>query len=115
MHNRIFGFQGLGGFCGPCGLCALLLAAVLAPRALSAQAQKPGVSKASAPVDLPGVWRRVAELAPQVAIVRARLRHQLPELRRVIEALEVHQLVNEDVVAYRRGHLHETPVETDVA
>ena len=47
--------------------------------------------------------------------VRTRASHQLPELRRVVHPLQVHQLVDHHVVADRVRHLHEAPVQADAA
>lgn len=46
---------------------------------------------------------------------RARPRNQAPVSRRVIEPLEVHQLVNHHVVAHPVGHGDESPVEADMS
>ena len=48
------------------------------------------------------------------AIPRARRRHEPPVRRRVIEPLEVHELMNDHVVAHPVGHGDEPPVEADV-
>jgi hypothetical protein len=57
----------------------------------------------------------MAEPAARRLIVRARLLDQLPESRRVIHPLQVHQLVDDHVVADRLGHVDEPPIEADVA
>ena len=46
-------------------------------------------------------------------VVRTRGGDERPEFRRVIEAFQVHQLVDEDVIAHPVGHRHEPPVQTD--
>ena len=57
----------------------------------------------------------IPEPVPRGLVVWTRGGNQLPETRRVIHAPEVHQLVNHDVVANRWRHLHEPPVQADVA
>ena len=43
------------------------------------------------------------------------MRDKAPEVARVIEPPQMHQLVNQHVIAHRVGHQYKTPVETDVA
>ena len=54
------------------------------------------------------------EKAPGGLVIRTGERDELPELRRVIHSLQMHQLVNHDVVADPIRHPDEPPVETDV-
>jgi hypothetical protein len=56
----------------------------------------------------------VAQPLARALIVRTRSLYELPEFRRVIEPLQVHQLVDHHVVAHPRGHPHQTPVQADV-
>ena len=61
---------------------------------------------------------QVAVLAQPTAAhveVGARLRDEAPEVPGVIQAAQVHELVDDDVVAHSIGHENETPVEADVA
>src|SRR5207237_569954 len=46
---------------------------------------------------------------------RAGRGHQLPEELRMVEPLQVHQLVNEHVLAHKIGHQHEAPIQADVS
>src|SRR5690349_9465632 len=55
------------------------------------------------------------EPALRVAIGRADGRHQGPEPPRVVLLAQVHQLVQQDVLAYVRRHLHEPEVQRDRA
>ena len=48
------------------------------------------------------------------AIPRVHRRNELPVRRRVIHPLEVHELVDDDVVAHPIGHRRESPVEADM-
>ena len=50
----------------------------------------------------------------RVLIAGARVRNEAPEVARVIEPPQMHQLVNQDVLADGLGHQDETPVEADV-
>jgi hypothetical protein len=56
----------------------------------------------------------LAQPLTRALIIGARVRDQAPEMARVIETPQMHQLVNEHVVAHRVRHQHKTPVETDV-
>jgi hypothetical protein len=49
-----------------------------------------------------------------VLVAGARVRDETPEVARVIEPPQMHQLVDQDVLAHRLGHQDEAPVETDV-
>src|SRR5215475_15153907 len=49
-----------------------------------------------------------------VAKLRARLLDQAPKADGMVRLAQVHQLVDEDVVADVRGHQHEAEVERDV-
>ncbi len=64
------------------------------------------------------VSRRSMALLPQVLprrlIRRTGSGYQLPECRRMIHPLQVHQLVNEHVIADPVRHLQEPPVQADV-
>lgn len=55
-----------------------------------------------------------AQPPARVLIVRARVRDKAPEVTRMIEPAQMHELMNEDVVADRVRHQEETPVQTDV-
>ena len=46
-----------------------------------------------------------------VAVIRTDSFNQPPEARRVILLLQMHQLVEQDVIAYRRRHLQQAVVE----
>ena len=68
-----------------------------------------------------GFTHRLAQLRPMsakpvtcFAIPGTRRRHQPPVRRRVIEPLEVHQLMNHHVVAHPFGHGDESPIEADM-
>ena len=70
------------------------------------------------PLDAPGVLRSPRAVASQPGarffVRRTGRRHQLPERRRMIHAPQVHQLVDQHVVADRLRHLHQPPVQADV-
>ncbi len=57
----------------------------------------------------------VAKPTARVLIARTRVRDKPPEVARVIELAQMHQLVNQDVLAHTLGHHDETPIQTDVA
>ena len=77
----------------------------------------------SQPADLPGRRRRrvlgvsteVLQPGARVSCTRGTPPPPAPELRRVIHALEVHQLVDHHVVAHEVRHRHQPPVQADVA
>jgi hypothetical protein len=56
----------------------------------------------------------LAEPPARVVIAGACVRHKAPEVARVIEPPQMHQLVDQDVLADGLGHQDETPVEADV-
>jgi len=56
----------------------------------------------------------LAKPPSRLRVAGARLRNEAPEVARVIEPPQVHQLVDQDVFADGLGHQDETPVETDV-
>ena len=56
----------------------------------------------------------LAEPLACALVVGTGVRDQAPEMARVIEAPQMHQLMNQHVFAHRVGHQHETPVEADV-
>ena len=61
---------------------------------------------------------QVAVLAQPAAAhveVWAGLRDEPPEVPRVIQAPQVHEFVNDDVVTHSIGHENEPPVEADVS
>ena len=47
-------------------------------------------------------------------VVGARSRDEAPIVGRMVHAPQMHQLVDEDVIAHRRWHEHEPPVQADV-
>ena len=51
-----------------------------------------------------------AQPPTRVLIVRARVRDKAPEVTRMIEPAQMHELMNENVVADRVRHQEETPV-----
>ena len=55
-----------------------------------------------------------AQPLARALVFGTRVRDKAPEMARVIEPSQMHQLVNQHVVAHRVGHQHKTPVETDV-
>src|SRR5688500_17743527 len=55
-----------------------------------------------------------AQPLTRALVIGTRVRDKAPEMARVIETAQMHQLVNQHVVAHRIGHQHKTPVETDV-
>ena len=50
----------------------------------------------------------------RVLIAGTGVRNETPEVARVIEPPQMHQLVDQNVFAHGVGHQDETPVETDV-
>jgi hypothetical protein len=56
----------------------------------------------------------LAKPPSRLRVAGARLRNEAPEVARVIEPPQMHQLVNQNVFADGLGHQDETPVETDV-
>src|ERR1043166_2455251 len=52
--------------------------------------------------------------AAGILIVRTRVGNEPPELPRVIEPAQMHELMDEHVVPHPIGHQHQTPVKTDV-
>src|SRR5215471_122951 len=56
-----------------------------------------------------------AQPAARRLIVGTLLRDKPPELRRMIEPSQVHQLVNEHVIAHPGGHVDQAPVQADVS
>jgi hypothetical protein len=55
-----------------------------------------------------------AEPLSRVLIVRARVGNEAPEMPRVIEPSQMHQLVNQYIVADAVGHQNESPIQADV-
>ena len=55
-----------------------------------------------------------AQPLPRLVIIRTCMRDQTPEMARVIEPTQVHQLVNQHVVAHAVGHQYQTPVQADM-
>lgn len=56
----------------------------------------------------------LAKPPSRLRVAGARLRNEAPEVPRVIEPPQMHQLVNQNVFTDGLGHQDETPVETDV-
>ena len=56
----------------------------------------------------------LAQPAPRILIVGARMCDEPPEMPRMIEPPQMHQLVNQHVLAHGVRHQHETPVQADV-
>ena len=56
----------------------------------------------------------LAKPAARVLVARTRVRDKPPEVARVIKPAQMHQLVNQDVLAHGVGHQDEAPVEADV-
>ena len=59
--------------------------------------------------------RGAAQPEPRVLVAGTGSGHQLPEFRRVIHPLQVHQFVDQHVIPHALRHRHQPPVETDVA
>ena len=57
----------------------------------------------------------LAQPLARVSIVGARMGDQPPEMTGVIEPPQVHELVNQYVVAHAVGHQHESPIQADVS
>src|SRR5688500_2938296 len=57
----------------------------------------------------------LAQPQPRLVVVGTCMRNQTPEMARVIEPAQVHQLVNQHVIAHAVGHQYQAPVETDMA
>ena len=55
-----------------------------------------------------------AQPAPRVLVVGARMCDKAPEVARMVEPPEMHQLVNQHIVADGVWHQYEPPVQTDV-
>jgi len=55
-----------------------------------------------------------AQPAPRVLVVGARMCDKAPEVARMVEPPEMHQLVNQHILADVVWHQYEPPVETDV-
>src|SRR5688500_9671586 len=56
----------------------------------------------------------LAQPLTRALVIRIRMCDKAPEMARVIETPQMHQLVNQHIVAHRVGHQHKTPVETDM-
>jgi len=56
-----------------------------------------------------------AQPAPRVLVVGARMCDQPPEVARMVEPPQMHQLVNQHIVPDGVRHQYEPPVQTDVA
>ena len=50
-----------------------------------------------------------------LAVVRTCVSDESPVRGRMVHPAQVHQLVNQNVIAYRWRHQHQSPVQTDVA
>ncbi len=57
----------------------------------------------------------LAQPSARLLVAGTRMSDEAPEVAGMIEASQMHQLVNQHVVANRVGHQDETPVEGDVA
>src|SRR6476620_5073496 len=57
----------------------------------------------------------LAKPSARVLVVWTGQRDEPPESGGMVHALQVHQLMDHHVVSDLRGHLHETPVQTDMA
>jgi hypothetical protein len=57
----------------------------------------------------------VTQPAPRLLVIRARQRDEPPEVARMIEAPQVHELMNQHVIPNRLRHQNEPPVQTDVS
>jgi len=72
-------------------------------------------------VGLTGHQRLIQEVpvltqpAPRDLVTRAGVRNESPEMTRVIETPQMHELVYQHVVADRVRHQYEAPIEADVA
>ena len=55
-----------------------------------------------------------AQPVPRVLVVGARMCDKAPEVARVVEPSQMHQLVNQHIVADGVWHQYEPPVQTDV-
>ena len=55
-----------------------------------------------------------AEPLSRVVVVGARVCNEAPEMTRVIEPSQMHQLVNQDIIADAVRHQHESPIQADV-
>ena len=57
----------------------------------------------------------LAQPPARVLVAGAGFRNEAPEMARVIQPPQMHQLVNKDVLTHGLGHQYETPVQADVA
>jgi hypothetical protein len=65
--------------------------------------------------DLAERWAVPPQPVASGAVVRTCVGHQPPVRRRMVHPAQVHQLVDQDVIAHRRRHQDQSPVQANVA
>lgn len=66
-------------------------------------------------VDSAQRWAVSPQPVARLSVVGTCGSHQSPVRRRMVHPAQVHQLVDQDVIAHRRRHQHQSPVQTDMA